>query len=435
MKFPWLHKIISVVIIVFVAVTFPFQSFASAPAVNLANGVLTLTFGDTDDFVHLSYDSNTNYIYLNSDISQPFAQGTILLADGQPINMTTVNKLIVDLGGGNDNFYEPTLNISDMTIYGGPGNDVIKGPPGAQTTQIYGGPGDDNINAEHAGRDGINKIYGEDGNDSLSGSSDGQNYFDGGPGQNFITAWPDTWDPSQIQTVVYHQGETDWVLDMRAPVTYTFLPGTNQPGAITIQEPQNGGFDTLDFSAWPYTINLDQSSPALQVVSRDANANSTLNLTFSNPSQIEKIINPIVTNNNQRTISFSLEGRTNKSVSGTVDVLSGSVLVKSYPFTSDSSGNSNITFDIPTATYTLRIKASPYLSKTISVDLSNNTSYSFPQLLIGDINQDGIVNSIDYSTLNAKWFTADTLTDLNQDGLVNSLDYSLLNKNWFVTGQ
>jgi hypothetical protein len=136
-----------------------------------------------------------------------------------------------------------------------------------------------------------------------------------------------------------------------------------------------------------------------------------------------------------RTISFSLEGRTNKSVSGTVDVLSGSSLVKSYPFTSDSSGISNITFDVATGAYTLRIKVAPFLTRTLTVDLSNNTSYSFPQLLIGDINQDGIVNSIDYSTLNAKWFTADTLTDLNQDGLVNSLDYSLLNKNWFVQGQ
>jgi hypothetical protein len=136
-----------------------------------------------------------------------------------------------------------------------------------------------------------------------------------------------------------------------------------------------------------------------------------------------------------RTISFSLEGRTTKVISGTVDVLSGSSLVKSYPFTSDSSGSSNITFDVATGTYTLRIKATPFLSKVLTVDLNSTSTYSFPQLLTGDINQDGIVNSIDYSSLNAKWFTNDTTADLNQDGLVNSLDYSLLNKNWFVQGQ
>jgi hypothetical protein len=51
----------------------------------------------------------------------------------------------------------------------------------------------------------------------------------------------------------------------------------------------------------------------------------------------------------------------------------------------------------------------------------------------GDINMDHIVNSIDYSLLNAKWFTADSTCDLNHDGLVNAIDYSILNANWFKT--
>jgi len=53
--------------------------------------------------------------------------------------------------------------------------------------------------------------------------------------------------------------------------------------------------------------------------------------------------------------------------------------------------------------------------------------------LVGDINLDHIVNSIDYSILNSKWFTADTTSDLNHDGIVNTIDFSLLNANWFKT--
>jgi hypothetical protein len=53
--------------------------------------------------------------------------------------------------------------------------------------------------------------------------------------------------------------------------------------------------------------------------------------------------------------------------------------------------------------------------------------------ILGDINQDHIVNSIDYSILNSDWFTSNSRSDLNHDGLVNAIDYSLLNANWFRT--
>jgi hypothetical protein len=53
--------------------------------------------------------------------------------------------------------------------------------------------------------------------------------------------------------------------------------------------------------------------------------------------------------------------------------------------------------------------------------------------LIGDLNGDGIVNSLDFSILNTKWLTKDALADLNGDGIVNSLDWSILNGNWFKT--
>ncbi len=53
--------------------------------------------------------------------------------------------------------------------------------------------------------------------------------------------------------------------------------------------------------------------------------------------------------------------------------------------------------------------------------------------LVGDLNHDGIVNTIDWSLMNSKWFTSDANADLNHDGIVNSIDFSLLNNNWFKT--
>jgi hypothetical protein len=50
--------------------------------------------------------------------------------------------------------------------------------------------------------------------------------------------------------------------------------------------------------------------------------------------------------------------------------------------------------------------------------------------IVGDLNNDGIVNSLDWSYMNSKWFTADATADLNHDGIVNSIDFSILNNNW-----
>jgi hypothetical protein len=71
------------------------------------------------------------------------------------------------------------------------------------------------------------------------------------------------------------------------------------------------------------------------------------------------------------------------------------------------------------------------LPKILFDDISLLGNSSTP--VVGDINQDHIVNSIDYSILNSKWFTSDTDSDLNHDGLVNAIDYSILNANWFKT--
>jgi hypothetical protein len=52
------------------------------------------------------------------------------------------------------------------------------------------------------------------------------------------------------------------------------------------------------------------------------------------------------------------------------------------------------------------------------------------QPLVGDLNSDGTVNTLDWGIMNADWFTSNTQSDINGDGLVNSIDFGLMNQNW-----
>ena len=51
----------------------------------------------------------------------------------------------------------------------------------------------------------------------------------------------------------------------------------------------------------------------------------------------------------------------------------------------------------------------------------------------GDINRDGVVNSIDWGLMNSSWLTNNASADLNSDGTVNSIDFSIMNSNWLRT--
>jgi hypothetical protein len=56
-----------------------------------------------------------------------------------------------------------------------------------------------------------------------------------------------------------------------------------------------------------------------------------------------------------------------------------------------------------------------------------------PPPLLGDLNNDCIVNSLDWSIMNNRWFTNDPVADINHDGIVNTIDFSMLNQRWFQT--
>jgi len=175
------------------------------------------------------------------------------------------------------------------------------------------------------------------------------------------------------------------------------------------------------------TTTASNGSHTLTATARDAAGNTT-----TSSSVTVTVNNPI---SYQRTIQIDPEGRTSKVLAGTLNVLNTSkASIKTYPFTTNSSGQATITFDISPQVAYLKLNPTPFLSRLLSVDLNTNTTYTFPKLLVGDINQDNLINSIDYSALNTKWFTTDSTSDLNKDGLVNSIDFSYINKNWIVNG-
>jgi hypothetical protein len=111
-----------------------------------------------------------------------------------------------------------------------------------------------------------------------------------------------------------------------------------------------------------------------------------------------------------------------------------------HTFTAQPDAQSEIVLDthvsnVLEGTYNILIRADSFLRKFLrDVVITSNTTISLPKLFGGDFNNDGIINSLDWSFMNIRWFTSDAVADLNRDTVVNSVDYSYLNKNWFTAG-
>lgn len=55
---------------------------------------------------------------------------------------------------------------------------------------------------------------------------------------------------------------------------------------------------------------------------------------------------------------------------------------------------------------------------------------AYTAAILGDLNSDGLVNSIDLSLLTSKWNQNYPAYDLSPDGIINSLDYAILSSHW-----
>ncbi len=84
--------------------------------------------------------------------------------------------------------------------------------------------------------------------------------------------------------------------------------------------------------------------------------------------------------------------------------------------------------------YDVYVKSPGHLkAKIANIRLASSATVSLTTLKAGDLNDDGIINSLDWSSMNSNWFTSQATSDINGDGIVNSIDFSWLNKNWLQT--
>lgn len=140
------------------------------------------------------------------------------------------------------------------------------------------------------------------------------------------------------------------------------------------------------------------------------------------------------------TIRLQLQGRTNHSSTATAlriyQTGTTTQVFQKLDIATDATGSASITISgVAAGNYDYKIKVNDYLVKAITnTGLSNPLTLDFGILKAGDLNDDNIVNSLDFSLLISKWGLTDIAADINQDGIVNTVDFSFLNTNWFVSG-
>ena len=141
------------------------------------------------------------------------------------------------------------------------------------------------------------------------------------------------------------------------------------------------------------------------------------------------------------TVRFQLQGRSGKAdtTNTTFEIRNvGQVplVFQKNDLTTDATGNGSLTItSVPTGNYDFKIKVSNYLTKTLpNTSLNAPLTLDFGTLLGGDLNNDNIVNVLDFTYLVSKWNTADTIADITKSGQVNGGDFVVIDSNWLKQG-
>jgi len=133
------------------------------------------------------------------------------------------------------------------------------------------------------------------------------------------------------------------------------------------------------------------------------------------------------------TLGPRLEARTPSSDTFTIDIYQTGGTTALLSFTGTGSTIALPANTLTTGTYDIRITTEGYLRSRSTHTLSN-TAVTLPTLKAGNLNSDNIINTLDWSYMNTRFFTNDPIADINQDGTVNSIDFSYMVKNWGDTG-
>jgi hypothetical protein len=107
--------------------------------------------------------------------------------------------------------------------------------------------------------------------------------------------------------------------------------------------------------------------------------------------------------------------------------------------TADAAGEYTVNFDSSQPQIiSLRVAVSGYLTRlltNIDTVINSSTALTVPQLLAADFNNDGIINTLDYSLMNSNWNQNFAAADINKDGIINTLDFAILKNNWARVGE
>lgn len=94
-------------------------------------------------------------------------------------------------------------------------------------------------------------------------------------------------------------------------------------------------------------------------------------------------------------------------------------------------GDLEINVPLASGSYDLKVVIPNYLDKKITnVTLPIEEEIEFGPLPAGDLSQDNVINSLDWSVMRNDWGKSNVASDINEDGIVNTIDWSFLNKNW-----
>ena len=86
--------------------------------------------------------------------------------------------------------------------------------------------------------------------------------------------------------------------------------------------------------------------------------------------------------------------------------------------------------------YDIVLKVPYYLTRKLTnVQWPPTIILDFGQTLAGDLDDNDVINEIDWSRMNSNWRTADPVADINEDSIVNTVDWGIMNKNWGMVGE
>lgn len=136
-----------------------------------------------------------------------------------------------------------------------------------------------------------------------------------------------------------------------------------------------------------------------------------------------------------------LEGQNNMSAASVMVALflpGSSTEIIAFTARPDSAGAVNLPSNtlLNPGYYDIKVSSQYYLSRKLAnINLAGGSAIFSPTLFAGDLNNDGAINSLDWSRMDTDWARTSSPADVNKDRIVNTVDWGYLRKNWLKRGE